>query len=149
MSDLACGVHALDSVLNTECVHCLRIRVTAKDAEIERLKAELAACRSALLREGMERDEARNAARWLRDWVYESQWTHFTDEDMDYLKDYPWLEEESIEADPVRAMTGDEIRELIAENELMLENICDLETRCVAKAADYKLAQIENGVDHE
>ena len=59
------------------------------------------------------------------------------------------LTRQAIEADPVRAMTGDEIRELIAENELMLENICDLETRCVAKAADYKLAQIENGVDHE
>ena len=48
------------------------------------------------------------------------------------------LTRQAIEADPVRAMTGDEIRELIAENELMLENICDLETRCVAKAAEIE-----------
>ena len=73
------------------------LRTTLRRDE-DRLKQWELRAREALsdmMRVVEERDEARNAARWLRDWVYESQWTHFTDEDMDYLKDYPWLKEES------------------------------------------------------
>ena len=38
-----------------------------------------------------ERDEARYAARWLYQWVSESEWTHFCKEDGDMLKQWTWL----------------------------------------------------------
>ena len=48
-----------------------------QQANIERLRAE--------------RDEARYAARWLYQWVEESEWTHFCKEDGDMLKQWTWL----------------------------------------------------------
>ena len=49
--------------------------------EIERLKEE--------------RHDREQAARWLKAWVDESQWTHFDDEDIVRLADWPWLKERS------------------------------------------------------
>lgn len=50
---------------------------------------EVAAAIEHLIR---ERDEREEAARWLRDWVRKSQWTHFDREDLEHLQKYPWLE---------------------------------------------------------
>lgn len=41
MSDVACGIHALDATPNDSCPHCTRIRIQSRDVEIERLRAEL------------------------------------------------------------------------------------------------------------
>lgn len=59
-------------------------------AENERLTAELLTCRSALLREGMERDEAREAAREM------AEYRPVLKADRDnWIKRFPWLEEET------------------------------------------------------
>lgn len=41
MREVACGIHALDSALNDECVNCLKARIAARDAEIKRLRADI------------------------------------------------------------------------------------------------------------
>lgn len=35
--------------------------------------------------------EARKAARWLYEWIDESEWAHFSDENVEILKQWPWL----------------------------------------------------------
>jgi len=74
---LECGEGVTEDTCKT-AVQMAIDKVAFLKAEIERLRDE--------------RNEAREAARWLRDWVDESQWTHFTEEDMDHLKEFPWLE---------------------------------------------------------
>lgn len=46
MSERACGIHALDSGVNESCLYCTQARIKARDAEIERLRQELAEARA-------------------------------------------------------------------------------------------------------
>jgi hypothetical protein len=39
MSDVACGVHALDKLIHDECVYCLRARIAARDKQVAEARA--------------------------------------------------------------------------------------------------------------
>lgn len=101
MTNVCCGIHATDKTIPDDCPHCTQIRLRERDAEIEWLRAELLAEQIShsntatmpnkyLFELQAERDEAREAARWLFANLVEAS---SVDIEGAAAKRWPWLED--------------------------------------------------------
>jgi uncharacterized small protein (DUF1192 family) len=94
MTDVACGIHALDRLIHDECVYCLRARIAARDREIGRLRAELSSNTGQL-------DACR---RLLREAV--AAWSHYRCVDGDAMALSRWLDDHQWHDEAARAAGG-------------------------------------------